>query len=253
MCKYCLDGHFKVLYENARKAPVRYRPVGDLLDEIASVTEKYRLDLIKFSDPTWNTDVAWVVEFCRAKIRRGITVPFYPNIHATVATEEMINLMAEAGCYEIAIGIESGSPKILKQIGKGTSVATIRRCSDWAKRAGIIRRGYFILGMPDETEDDLLLTEQFAEALDLDEYGFTLLCPYPGTQLYDRSQHGGIRWEDTDEYSNEFWGTKTVSNSRLKEWQARLVERFSNRITWHNKVLHAQRTNQHEASLNSRT
>lgn len=245
MCKYCLDGHFKVLYGNVRKAPVRYRPVGDLLDEISYVAENYRLDLIKFSDPTWNTNVNWVVEFCREKIRRGIRIPFYPNIHATVCTEEMINLMAEAGCYEIAIGVESGSPKILKQIGKGTTVGTIKRCCDWASKAGIIRRGYFILGMPEETEEDLLLTEQFAETLDLDEYGFTILCPYPGTQLYDAAKHSAIAWENTDEYSNDFWETRTVSNARLREWQARLVEKFSQRITWHNKVLQSGRTDQH--------
>ena len=116
MCKFCLDGFNKVLYDNVRKAPMRYRPVLDLLDEIDSVSATYDLDLVKFSDPTWNTSVDWVMEFCKEKIRRGPNVPFYPNIHATICTEEMMQLMAEAGCYEIALGIESGSPKILKQI-----------------------------------------------------------------------------------------------------------------------------------------
>jgi perosamine synthetase len=237
MCKYCLDGFNKVLYGFVQKAPVRYRPVPDLLDEIEEVTRRYQLDLIKFSDPTWNTNIEWVVAFCRQKIKRQCTVPFYPNMHATIASEEMIQLMAEAGCFEIAIGVESGSPKILKQIGKGTTVATIKRCVSWAKNAGIIVRGYFILGMPEETEEDLVLTERLAEELELDEYGFTILCPYPGTQMYDPVGHGGIAWEHTDEYSNDFWATKTVSNARLKEWQARLSEKFAHRLTWHNRVL----------------
>lgn len=240
MCKYCLDGFNKVLYGNARKAPVRYRPVGDLLDEIEEVVRAYRLDLIKFSDPTWNTDVDWVIEFCREKIRRGVGIPFYPNMHATICTEEMVDLMAEAGCFEVAIGIESGSPKILKQIGKGTTVSSIKRCVAWAKKAGIIVRGYFILGMPEETEEDLVLTERLAEELDIDEYGFTILCPYPGTQMYDPVRHREVAWEATDEYSNDFWATRTVSNARLKEWQARLSEKFAHRLTWHNRVLNEQ-------------
>jgi radical SAM superfamily enzyme YgiQ (UPF0313 family) len=237
MCKFCLDGFNKVLYDGARKAPVRYRPAHHLLDEIEQVVDAYKLDLIKFSDPTWNTDVGWVTDFCRTKIQRRVDVPFYPNIHATIATEEMVNLMAEAGCRQIAVGIESGSPKILKQIGKGVSVDTIRRTVKWAKSAGILVRGYFLLGMPEESHEDLMMTERFADELELDEYGFTILCPYPGTAMHDESKLSGVKWELTDEYSNDFWRTNYLSNEELKQWQARLADRFSRRLTWHNRKL----------------
>ncbi|MHC4183568.1 MAG: B12-binding domain-containing radical SAM protein [Planctomycetota bacterium] len=237
MCKYCADGFIKVLYGNVKKAPVRHRPVEDLLDEMQEVTKTYRLDLLKFSDPTWNINVDWVRKFCTEKIRRGFTTPFYPNIHAGVCTEEMFNLMAEAGCYEIAVGVESGSPKILKQIGKGTSVNTIKRCVAWAKKAGILVRGYFIIGMPDETDEDLRLTEQLADELELDEYGFSLLCPYPGTQMYAHDKYKIVDWENADEYSNDFWQTSYLSNQQLKEWQQHLTEKYKDRLTWHNKAI----------------
>ena len=145
--------------------------------------------------------------------------------------------MARAGCREVAIGIESGSPKILKQIGKGTTVETIRRCVKWSKEAGIIVRGYFILGMPEETNEDIELTESLADELDLDEYGFTILCPYPGTQMYDGVAFADVDWEATDEYSNDFWRTRTLTNEQLKQWQNRLTERFAQKLTWHNRVL----------------
>jgi anaerobic magnesium-protoporphyrin IX monomethyl ester cyclase len=236
-CKYCADGFNKVLYGNIKKAPVRYRPIHDLLDEMQEVVRDYMLDLMKFSDPTWNTNINWVMEFCREKIKRGFTTPFYPNIHAGVCAEEMFVLMADANCYEIAVGVESGSPKILKQIGKGTTINSIKRCVKWAKRAGILVRGYFILGMPDETEEDLRLTESFAEDLELDEYGFTILCPYPGTHMYDSKNHTSVDWENTDEYSNDFWQTKYLSNQKLKEWQYYLTEKFRDKLTWHNKAI----------------
>lgn len=241
-CKYCLDGFNKVLFRTPegtmpKKAPVRYRPVTDLLDEMQHVTEKFKLDLIKFCDPTWNTQIEWVNDFCREKIRRNFTTPFYPNMHATMCTEEMINLMKEANCYEIAIGVESGSDKILKQIGKGTTTATIRKCVEWAKAAGILVRGYFILGMPEENDEDLRLTESFAEELGLDEYGFTILCPYPGTQMYDPKTAVTIDWSKTDEYSNDFWRTKYLTNDELKAWQQRLTTKFAKNLTWHNKVI----------------
>jgi anaerobic magnesium-protoporphyrin IX monomethyl ester cyclase len=241
MCKYCADGYYKVLYNNAKKAPVRYRPVGDLLDEMQEAANVYQLDLMKFSDPTWNVNVDWVIEFCREKIKRDFRIPFYPNMHAGVCTEEMINLMAEAGCYEVAIGIESGSPKILKQIGKGTNLASIRRCVEWVKKAGILVRGYFIIGMPDETNEDLQLTEKLADELELDEYGFSLLCPYPGTQMYDPDKYKTVDWENADEYSNDFWRTEHLTNQQLKQWQHYLTEKYKDRLTWHNKVITSQK------------
>jgi len=237
MCRYCLDGFYKVLYENNRKATTRYRSVTDLLDEIDFVVDKYQLDLIKFSDPTWNTKIDWVVDFCKEKIKRKIEIPFYPNMHATLCSEEMIALMADAGCYEIALGVESGSPKILQQIGKGTTVKTITRAVGWAKKYGLVVRGYFILGMPDESNEDLKMTEQLAESLELDEYGFSILCPYPGTQMYDKDKFHDVNWEDADEYSNNFWKTNHLSNQELKDWQKYLTDKFKEKLTWHNRAI----------------
>lgn len=237
-CKYCLDGFNKVLYPGVgSKELVRYRDVNNLLDEMELITRDYKLDLLKFSDPTWNTDIKWVKDFCRTKINRGISIPFYPNIHATVSDREMFHLMAEAGCYEIAIGIESGSPKILKMIGKGTTVKTIKQAVGWGKEAGLIVRGFFILGMPEEDDEDIILTRELADQLDLDEYGFTILCPYPGTQMYDPVKYADVPWETTDEYSNDFWHTNYLSNQQLKDWQNHLTERYLEKLTWHNRLL----------------
>ena len=145
--------------------------------------------------------------------------------------------MAEANCYEIAVGVESGSPKVLKQIGKGTTVEKIKKSVEWAKKAGILVRGYFILGMPDETEEDIRLTARLAEELDLDEYGFTILCPYPGTQMYDSEKYKLVDWENADEYSNDFWQPNHLSNQLLKEWQSLLTKKFKEKLTWHNKAI----------------
>jgi anaerobic magnesium-protoporphyrin IX monomethyl ester cyclase len=239
-CKYCLDGHNKVLYPEIdinTKAPVRYRDVDDLLDEIEFAVDEYKLDLIKFSDPTWNTSIKWVIDFCERKISRNITVPFYPALHAGLVTQKMTDLMKKANCEEVACGVESGSPKILKEIGKGTTVASIKRGITCAKKSDIIVRGYFILGMPNETIEDIDLTEKLGEELGLDEYGFTILCPYPGTTMYDPVKHKDIDWGATDEYGNDFWETPNLTNKQLHEQQHRLVTKFKDNICWHNNLL----------------
>lgn len=234
-CAYCADGN-RVMC-GGRDPNIRYRDVNDLLDEMQQVTNEFKLDLLKFCDATWNLNIKWVIDFCKEKTRRGFNIPFYPNIHPGVCSEEMFAFMEKANCFEIAVGVESGSDKILKQIGKGTTRQLILRCVNFAKKAGLKIRGYFILGMPEETEDDIRETEKFAEELDLYEYGFTILCPWPGTRMYDPKIHADIDWEKTDEYSNDFWHTKYLTNAKLKEWQKKLTEKFSSRLTWHNKEL----------------
>ena len=239
MCKYCADGHESVLYFG-QKVKTRSRDVNDLLSEMIFYTGEYSLDLLKFCDATWNIDKNYVKSFCQSKINRNFTTPFFANIHANICDDEMFNLMRQSGCEEIGLGIESGSEKILKQIGKGTTKNSIRNAVYLAKKNNIKVRGYFILGMPEETRDDIILTEQFAEELDIDEYGFTILCPYPGTQMYalEPSRFKNIKWEETDEYSNTFWKTNYIDNETLRNLQLQLVDKFKNKLTWHNKTVH---------------
>lgn len=233
-CKYCADGHEKILFRGDGCRSVS-RSVDDLLDEMQFVTQKYNLHLLKFCDSTWNLRKGFVKEFCQKKLQRDFNMPFYPNIHANVVDDEMFRLMGDANCYEIGLGVESGSPTILNQIGKGTTLDSIRNAVSLAKRYKIKVRGYFILGMPNESEDDVYMTEKFADELDLDEYGFTILCPYPGTQMYSATnEFKNIDWSNTDEYSNDFWKTKYLDNATLKSWQSRLTQKFKKKITWHN-------------------
>jgi len=236
-CVYCADGRSKALYHRCSDKRPWNRDVEDTLDEIERTVDDYGIGQVKFCDPTWNIDVDWVIFFSRRKAERNIDVDFYPYIHARIVTQEMTDYMAAANCRKVAMGIESGSPKVLKQVGKGIDTSHIQHATNCFKKSGIAVRGFFILGMPCETHDDLEMTERFAAELDLDEYGFTMLCPYPGTWLYDEAMHGGIDWARTDEYTNDFWRTDAVSNAELHSWQVRLVDRFADRICWHNKVL----------------
>ena len=235
-CKFCADGARKVFYPDG-KPVCRTRDIDNLLAEIALVSKKYRLDFFKFCDPTWNIDKEWVKEFCGQKTTTR-TPPYFANIHAGVCDEEMFSLMSRSGCEQVGMGIESGSDRVLQAIGKRATKDQIRQAVQWCKHHGIYVRGYFILGVPEETEDDIKQTEAFAEELDLDEYGFSLLCPYPGTDYYHRNPSLWTQdWEGTDEYANDFWHTETVSNVRLRETQAGLVAKFRERITQHQRRL----------------
>lgn len=237
-CKFCADGAVKVLFPGTswkHDALIRYRDPEDIVDEMAYIAKKYNLGLIKKAAPTWNLSRAWVHEFCKAKIRKGVEVPFYPAIHAGIMDDETAQLMREAGCVQAALGIESGSDKILREVGKGTTKKSIRRCVTALQKAGIAVRGYLIFGMPEEDWGTVRETIEFVDSLNLAEAGATILAPYPGSVYFNEEEHGHILWDQVDEYQNDFWHSNYLSNAELKEAQALFADKFQSTLCWHQK------------------
>jgi anaerobic magnesium-protoporphyrin IX monomethyl ester cyclase len=218
-CSFCAErivtGRF-----NKKLNPIRSRGVEELCDEIESVIKELNLNYFKFVDATFDISADLVIRFCKEKIKRNITTPWECLIHASFATEEMFEWLKKSNCNQVNVGCESGSDKILRDVGKGLKITTIARVFDWAKKYNIERRGFFLLGMPNETREDIFSTEKLIDEIDPDVVGFTILCPYPGTDHYDPSIHKDVDWEKADEYSNDFWSTEHNTNIELKAWQA---------------------------------
>lgn len=222
---------------NRKTNPIRSRDAKDLLDEIEFVAEKYKLHKFKFVDATWNTSLEDVKDFCKEKIKRNFDLEWEAMIHAGLAKEEMFYWMEKANCKQINVGCESGSSKVLKEIGKGLTVEKIIKVFEWGRKYNISRRGFFLIGMPSETQEDIKLTEELVEKIEPDVFGVTIICPYPGSDLYDHKKFSEIQWDKTDEYSNDFWETEHFSNKELKNIQNYLVEKFENNLAWHSRLV----------------
>jgi anaerobic magnesium-protoporphyrin IX monomethyl ester cyclase len=99
----------------------------------------------------------------------------------------MANYMREAGCQMVYFGLESGNNKILKKImNKNIKVQTARNAVGTAKNAGLKTGAFFIIGYPEEKNETILNTIDFAVSLPLDYASFTLPYPIPGTGLYKK-------------------------------------------------------------------
>ncbi len=246
-CRFCAEKTVTGTF-NRKTNPVRSRDVSDLLDEIEAVSKEYDLNYFKFVDATFDTSPEYVIAFCKEKIRRKVTTRWECMIHASIANREMFKWLKEAQCNQINVGCESGSPKILREIQKGTTVEKIESVFKWAREHGIERRAFFLLGMPGETKEDIEMTEQLVERIEPEVFGVTILCPYPGSDLYDSESMQDIEWEQTDEYSNDFWSTDHFTNSELKEWQKYLTDKFKDRLSWHNRITIEQNADMDSAS-----
>jgi len=229
-CIFCTGDH-DVFGPKPRK-----RTVNNVLDEIEQVVNDWHIDLLKFADSEINnTGPLWVQMFCCEKFKRDITVPWGANIHAALIDKTTLMFMKKANCREIWVGVESGSPRILKEIQKGVTVQQIENVFRWAKDCGIRTRAYFMTGFPSETREDFDMTLKFAEKLDADVYGMTVLCPFPGTQLYNE-KYADVDWSSADEYGNDFYSTKHFSSEQLKQMQAEFTDKFKERLCWRQKV-----------------
>jgi len=110
------------------------------------------------------------------------------------ASYEDIVMLKKSGCKELFIGIESGSPRILKKISKTSNVDLIKKNLDLVLKAGIGIKAYFIYGFPSETEEDMKMTYSLAKdlAIRASQYGTAYRTsvfqfrPYHGTELYHK-------------------------------------------------------------------
>jgi len=215
---------------------IRKRSVGNVLDEMEQLVDEWNVEFVKFADAELNSQLLWVQDFCLEKISRKLEVPFGCNIHASLIDKRTLELMKKADCREIWVGVESGSPKILKEMQKGITVKQVENVFRWAKECGIRTRAYFMTGFPSETREDFDMTLDLAERLNADIYGMTILCPYPGTQLYSE-KYKDIDWSQTDEYGNDFYSTKYFSSEELKAMQAEFTEKFKDRLCFRQREM----------------
>jgi radical SAM superfamily enzyme YgiQ (UPF0313 family) len=114
---------------------------------------------------------------------------------------ELFPAMAQANCRTMMFGIESGSQKILDRLKKGQTLEQIETAVTGAKKAGIeIVHGFFVVGSPDETAEDIRKTFRFASKLRIDSFGFNRLCVYRGTPLWKEYVERGLVDDERDWY-----------------------------------------------------
>ena len=167
-----------------------------------------------------------VVSLCRLMIEQNLQVRWTCNSRVDYVDEEMLRLMGQAGCWLISWGIESGNEAILKNARKGADPAKAERALTWAKRAGIKNWGYFIIGLPGETETTIRQTIDFSKRLPLDLALFHVAAPYPGTPFFFQVMENnwfraGTEWEQVDMDRSTVLDYGNLTAEELEQWQKR--------------------------------
>jgi anaerobic magnesium-protoporphyrin IX monomethyl ester cyclase len=173
-----------------------------------------------------------VVELCKLMIAEKMNIRWTCNSRVDYVDEEMLQLMGQAGCWLISWGIESGNEQILRHARKGAYPDKAERALRWARQAGIKNWGYFIIGLPRETEETIRQTIDFAKKLPLDIALFHVAAPYPGTPFFfEVVKEGwfrpGTRWEQVDMDKGTVLDYPGLPAERLLYWQKRAFREWA--------------------------
>ena len=112
---------------------------------------------------------------------------------------DQLPLMGQARCDMLAYGVEAGTQKMLDRLRKDQTLEQVEHAVSEAKRHGIARvHGFFVIGCPGETAEDIRETFRFAARLQLDTFGFNRLAVYRGTPLWNEYASRGIVDDERD-------------------------------------------------------
>ncbi|HSK66169.1 MAG TPA: radical SAM protein [Anaerolineales bacterium] len=223
-CTYCIK-HVSYQYATRLRSP-------KLIMEELWYLKKLGIHNIHMYADLFTVNRDQVVELCKMIIEENIGIKWTCNSRVDFVDEEMLALMGKAGCRLISWGIESGNEQILKHARKGAYPDKAERALRWAKQAGIMNWGYFIIGLPGETEETIRQTIDFAKKLPLDIALFHVAAPYPGTPFFfevveNKWFRPGTRWEQVDMDKGTVLDYPNISAERLLYWQKRAFREWA--------------------------
>jgi anaerobic magnesium-protoporphyrin IX monomethyl ester cyclase len=180
----------------------RARTAGSVVDEMELLMTRYGAKEIRFWDDTFNVDRQRVIAICDEILNRKLDIAWTCLGRVNHMNETILEAMARAGCWQVDYGIESGNQKILNGITKGQTLDMVRKVVKLTNNAGIGVRGFFMLGLPGETEASISDTINFSKSLDLASAVFHITTPFPGTELFKIAADSGELRRDAsyDEY-----------------------------------------------------
>ena len=178
----------------------RWRPRGaeNVVAELEELSHRFGMDTLSLEDDNFTLRMDRAKEILRLVLEKGLRFNWAtPNgLRADRLDEELLELMKAAGFTQAKVAIESGHPRVNHQvIKKNLDLEKAKEIVSLAASKGLPPAAFFVLGFPKETPEEMLTTVEYA--LELKERGlaggdFFMATPYPGTDLLDQAETGGL-------------------------------------------------------------
>lgn len=177
-CNFCVKSFGSKLTE---KSPER------IIEEIESLVKFRKIKSFRFTDDTFSLNPNRVIAICKKMVESKLNYLEWVCLsRVDTINEEMLYWMNKAGCKRIYFGVESGSKKILDLLNKKTNLEEALKMLLLTKKFNIQTSGFFMIGVPGETIEDIDLSIDFAIKAKLDFIAIGKFTPYPGTSFFDK-------------------------------------------------------------------
>lgn len=191
-CTYCINNKLKALYPN-RNRFLRTRSPENAMAYLRKLRQVYpAVRYLRIMDDIFHYSEAWLEQFLPL-YKREIGLPFAINHRPNRFTQKAAKMLADAGCYQVYFGVESGNEKIRNQvIGRHMSEEQIVNAFRWARENGIRTSAYNMVGLPYETMEAALDTIKLNARMKPNRIFSPIFCPYPNTDLHDIAVAAGF-------------------------------------------------------------
>ena len=162
----------------------RRRTPEDAADELLWIKERYNPDLIWYADDVFTINSRWFFKYAEELKKRGVRIPFECISRADRLNQEVIDTLADMGCYRLWNGSESGSQRVLDAMQRKVQVEDVQQKTHMLQAAGIETGMFIMLGYDGETIDDLEATVEHLKISNPDVFLTTVAYPIKGTHYY---------------------------------------------------------------------
>ena len=182
-CSYCDRSVYLKSY--------RYNSAEYIIELLKYLDKTFGIRHVNIYDDTFLLNRKRIVNFCELKQRNNIKMTFNCAARAEQVDPDLLRLLKKSGCWMISLGIETGDPELLsrhRSYGNSkiqeNALELIKRKIYYIKKAGILVKGLFILGLPGETLSSINKSMEFVCNIPLDSFTLSRFTPFPGSPLY---------------------------------------------------------------------
>jgi radical SAM superfamily enzyme YgiQ (UPF0313 family) len=224
-CDFCLWN--QVMYSGGK---YRVFSPARIVDGMQAARDRYGAREIYFDDDDF-TIIPGQVEAVSEEIKkRRLGIAWSCMGDAINLTPGLVRKMADSGCVGIKFGVETGSPRLLKSLGKPVDLAKVRDVVRWCAGSGIKTHATFSLGLFDDDMQSVAETLAFMESLDSDTIQVSVCTPFPGTRFFDKAAGAGLLktrdWEKYDGKAGDVSRHPNLDLEAVEKLRARALRRW---------------------------
>jgi anaerobic magnesium-protoporphyrin IX monomethyl ester cyclase len=232
-CTYCCNPQWNAVYRGSGKV-VRKYSVLRAIAELEYQVNKFHARGFQFNDEIFTMNKEWVRDFTRL-YREKIHLPFQVLLRVDFVNDEMMEMLAGAGCMNVEVGVECGNEDFRRRVLKrNMSNDAIRHVFRKAEELGMKTHAFIMLGLPTEKPSETWETVEFTRDLRPDHVQLSVFHPYPRTPLYDLCMEKGYM---TGKVSPTFLSDDSVLNQpQLPQQVIRQAKRAIRDISLRDKI-----------------